>query len=98
MDDKIKINLRMADNIYPLEIRPSEEEIVRKAAKQVDTRLQQYELFYKEVSREQLLAMTAWQFAQESLMQNERNDTQPYTDEIRKLIKLLEDYLDEQEA
>ena len=39
MDDKIRINLQMADTTLPLTINRSEEEMVRKAAKQVDNLL-----------------------------------------------------------
>ena len=38
MNDKIKINLQIADSYYPLTINRDEEETVREAAKQVNIR------------------------------------------------------------
>ena len=42
MDDKWKINLSMADATYPVWIKPEDEEIVRKAAQQVNDILKEY--------------------------------------------------------
>lgn len=92
MDDKIRINLQLAGNTYPLPIRREDEEIVRKAAKQVDMRLNAYREHYKEMPVEKLLAMVAYQFALESLRQQQRNDTAPYVAKITELTDLLEDY------
>ena len=39
MNDKIKINLQIADSNYPLTINREEEQMVREAAKQVNIRL-----------------------------------------------------------
>lgn len=97
MDDKIKINLQMAGAIYPLTIRREDEEIVRNAAKQVDIRLNQYRERYKNapLKQEHIIAMVAYQFALESLQQQQRNDTEPYTDKIAELTDLLENYFKE---
>lgn len=56
MNDKIKINLKMAGAYYPITIRREEEEMVREAARQVDTRLNQYKSNYArdQVTTEQL--------------------------------------------
>ena len=42
MNDKIKINLQIADSNYPLTINREEEQMVREAAKQVNVRLNKY--------------------------------------------------------
>ena len=42
MNDKIKINLQIADSNYPLTINREEEQMVREAAKQVNIRLNKY--------------------------------------------------------
>ena len=47
MNDKIKINLQIADANYPLQINMEEEELVREAAKQVNMRLNTYRSHYK---------------------------------------------------
>ena len=39
MNDKIKINLQIADSYYPITINRDEEELMREAAKQVNIKL-----------------------------------------------------------
>ena len=55
MNDKIKINLQIADSNYPLTINREEEEMVREAAKQVNIRLNAYREYYKNLNRKRLL-------------------------------------------
>lgn len=94
MDDKIKINLQLAGSTFPLKTRREDEEMVRKAAKQVDMRLNEFRERFKNapVKQEQLIAMVAYQFALENLQQQQRNDTAPYVAKITELTNLLEDY------
>ncbi len=92
MNDKIKINLKMAGASYPLTINREEEEMVRKAAKQVNIRLNKYREVYKNLEPEKIIAMVAYQFSLEKLQLLERNDTAPYTEKVKELTELLEDY------
>ena len=92
MNDKIKINLQMAGITYPITILREDEEMVRAAAKQVDIRLNAYKEHYKNVPTERLMAMVAYQFALETLQLKQRHDTEPYTDKIKELTALLDDY------
>ena len=55
MNDKIKINLQIADSNYPLTINREEEQMVREAAKQVNIRLNKYREVYKNLEPEKLL-------------------------------------------
>ena len=92
MDDKIKINLRMAGISFPLTVDRKDEQRMREAARRVDKRLGDYRNRYAQaVSNERILAMTAFQFALEGLEMEERNDTQPYADKVRELTQLLDD-------
>lgn len=93
MNDKIKINLLIADSYYPLTINREEEESVREAAKQVNIRLNTYREHYKTLSPEKILAMLAYQFSHENLMLRQRNDTQPYAAKIEELTEVLDQYL-----
>lgn len=99
MNDKIKINLKMAGAYYPITIRREEEEMVREAARQVDTRLNQYKSNYArdQVTTEQLLAMVAYQFALESLEEKKRNDTIPFATKINELSQLLDAHFHQEE-
>ena len=92
MNDKIKINLQIADSNYPLTIQWEEEEIIREAAKRVNIRLNAYREQYKNIAPEKVLAMVAFQFSLDKLRLDQRNDTEPYTAKIEELTELLEDY------
>ena len=92
MNYKIKINLQIADSNYPLTINRQEEEMVREAAKQVNIRLNAYREYYKNLEPEKIIAMVAYQFSLEKLQLMQRNDTTPYTEKVKELTELLEDY------
>ena len=92
MNDKIKINLQMAGANYPITINREEEEMVREAAKQVNIRLNAYREYYKNLEPEKIIAMVAYQFSLEKLQLMQRNDTTPYTEKVKELTELLEDY------
>ena len=92
MNDKIKVNLQIADSNYPLTINRQEEEMVREAAKQVNIRLNAYREYYKNLEPEKIIAMVAYQFSLEKLQLMQRNDTTPYTEKVKELTELLEDY------
>ena len=96
MNDKIKINLQIADSNYPLTINREEEQTVREAAKQVNIRLNKYREVYQNVSLERIIAMVAYQFALENLQLKDRNDTETYTAKIKELTEVLETYFKEQ--
>ena len=96
MNDKIKINLQIADSNYPLTIN-REEETVREAAKQVNIRLNAYREHYRNVAPEKIIAMVAYQFSLEKLQLLQRNDTQPYTAKIEELTEMLEEYFRNEE-
>ena len=92
MNDKIKINLQIADSNYPLTNNRQEEEMPREAAKQVNIRLNAYREYYKNLEPEKIIAMVAYQFSLEKLQLMQRNDTTPYTEKVKELTELLEDY------
>ncbi len=84
-EDKIRINIMLAGTTYPLIIRRDDEEIYRKAARQVEIYINKYKEKYPKVTHEMALAMVAYHFSLTSLMQQDRNDTTPFTDKIREL-------------
>ncbi|WP_455586725.1 cell division protein ZapA [Bacteroides sp.] len=94
MNDKIKINLQIANSYYPITINRDEEELIREAAKQVNIRLNAYREHYKNLEPEKLIAMVAYQFSQENLKLRQRNDTAPYTAKIEELTEMLEEYFE----
>ena len=92
MNDKIKINLQIADSNYPLTIKRADEEMVREAAKQVNIRLNAYRTHYPNLDLEKIISMVAYEFSLETLRLKQRNDTEPYTEKIKELTGILEDY------
>ena len=92
MNDKIKINLQIADANYPLQINMEEEELVREAAKQVNKRLNTYRSHYRNLELEKIIAMVAYEFSLENQKLKQRNDTEPYSKKIDELTDLLEEY------
>jgi len=92
MNDKIKINLQIAENNYPLTISRDDEEMVREAAKQVNIRLNAYRSHYPSLNLEKVIAMVAYEFSLETLKQKDKNDTVPYMEKINELTGVLEDY------
>lgn len=96
MNDKIKINLQIADSNYPLTINREEEQVIREAAKQVNIRLNKYRDAYKSLEPEKIIAMVAYQFSLEKLQLMQRNDTTPFTEKVKELTELLEDYFEKE--
>lgn len=95
MNDKIKINLQIADTNYPLTINREEEQMIREAAKQVNLRLNKYREVYRGLETEKVIAMVAYQFSLEKLRLEKRNDTGPYVEKVKELSDLLEEFLKE---
>ncbi|KAA6327594.1 hypothetical protein EZS27_023428 [termite gut metagenome] len=95
MNDKIKINLIMADYTYPLTINREEEEIIREAAKQVNLKMNMYRDCFPSLPSEKVIAMVAYDFSLKNLKQEKRNDTKPFVEKIEELTKILRDYFKE---
>ena len=68
--DKFKIKLSIADRVYPLTIRSEQEEGLRKAAKKINEVIKKFEQNYAVRDKQDVLAMSALQFAAE-LEQNQ---------------------------
>lgn len=92
MDDKLSIKLMIADAYYPMKIDRDEEEIVRKAAIQINDKLNKYRTRFPNLPLEKYLVMIALDFANASLKSENRNDTSPYSEKLKELTKELEDY------
>lgn len=93
------IHLEIAGKKYPVTLRRGDvdtERRVREAARRVQQMyLERKSLFSKTVDDKDLLAMVAIQLATDMIPLEERNDTQPLTDQIRRLTGELERYLKE---
>lgn len=61
--DIININVIIADRPYPLKIKKSEEEGVRKAAKDINDKVKQFQQVYAAKDKQDYLAMSALMYA-----------------------------------
>jgi cell division protein ZapA len=66
MEEKLKIKISIADRVYPLTISASQEEGLRKAAKNIEAVITKYEQSYAVRDKQDVLAMCALQFATEN--------------------------------
>ncbi|PCE64879.1 cell division protein ZapA [Sediminicola luteus] len=93
--EKLKIKLSIADRVYPLTIDPSQEEGLRKAAKNIDLLAKKFEQNYAVRDKQDVLAMCALQFAskieQKSIDQQEKN--QEANERLKALEQLVESKL-----
>src|SRR5690606_11173321 len=63
MSEKLKIKISIANRVYPLTIEASQEEGLRKAAKNIEAMIKQFEQSYSVQDKQDVLAMSALQFA-----------------------------------
>lgn len=95
MADKLKIKLSIADRVYPLTIDPAQEEGLRKAAKDIEAMVKQFEQNYAVRDKQDVLAMCALQFASQVTQKNIKEDSisAETSERLRKLASLLEENL-----
>ena len=91
MGEKLKIKLSIADRVYPLTIDPSQEEGLRKAAKNIEQLAKRFEQNYAVRDKQDVLAMCALQFAskieQRGISSSE--DTLRATERLKALDELI---------
>ena len=91
MTEKLKIKLSIADRVYPLTIDPSQEEGLRKAAKNIEQLAKKFEQNYAVRDKQDVLAMCALQFASkvEQGGLDQMQDTQDVTERLKALDHLV---------
>ncbi|MBW7936023.1 MAG: cell division protein ZapA [Flavobacteriales bacterium] len=65
--DELSIKITLGDRVYPLTVKPEQEEYMRKASKLIAERMKVYEANYSVKDKQDLLAMCALEFAIKSL-------------------------------
>ena len=87
------INLRLGPCPMSITIKRTDEEANRAAEKLINQRYNNYASQYSNLSNETNLCMTAMDIAL-SMKKNEfRNDTQPFEDSMKRMLKTLEETL-----
>lgn len=83
----ININVIIADRPYPLKIRKEEEEEVRKAAKEINDKVMQFQQVYAAKDKQDYLAMSALMYAVQNI-ENKKNVQQNDSDIEEELAAL----------
>ncbi|MFW5657738.1 MAG: cell division protein ZapA [Bacteroidota bacterium] len=94
MEDKLSIQVNVADRYYPLKIDRRDEERIRKAAKMINDKVLQYKQRYKEKDLQDFLAMAALQYVIKYIELEDKKDYQPVLEELESLNAELSDYLE----
>jgi cell division protein ZapA len=94
-NDKFKIQLRVADKVYPIFCKRAEEGLFRKAATAINDKILQYSSRFSGTKLElkDLLSMVAIHISVENLLLKQKEDTSPMWERIELLDKELETYL-----
>jgi cell division protein ZapA len=98
MDDRMKINLLIDCQKYPLNIRREDELLYRDAAKLIDKTLNKYREWKPDLSSNQHWAMAALELAYAFISNKDKNDTQPYLRKLEELTKELDNVISEKQT
>lgn len=91
--EKITIRVNIAERYYPLTIARSEEEAIRKMAKQINEVLFQYSQRYPGKETQDYMAMTLLQYALQTQSLSNQNNIAPILEKMEQLNKDLEGFL-----
>jgi len=91
MSEKLKIKLSIANRVYPLTIDSSQEEGLRKAAKNIDVMIKQFEQSYSVRDKQDVLAMCALQFA--SQLEQKTIDKEHLNEHLEEKLQALNELL-----
>ena len=94
MNDKLSININIADRSYPLRIDRNEEEDIRKAAKIINEKVSQYKQKYTSKDLQDCLAMATLQFVIQKFDSEKRIDGNALVDELEVISDLLAEFLE----
>jgi|TARA_B100001778_G_C18475095_1_gene577634 cell division protein ZapA (FtsZ GTPase activity inhibitor) len=89
MSESIKIKLEVANRLYPLTIKPDQEEALRAASLKIDEMIKKFEKSYEVRDKQDVLAMCALQFATIAEKNINKNNNS-LSDEHTKVIDLID--------
>jgi len=95
MKEALKIKVSIADRVYPLTVKTEEEEGIRKAVNKINELIKKFERNYAVRDKQDVLAMSALQFASKLEVKNLYNENEKKEAEIKleKLNSLLDAHL-----
>ncbi len=94
MDDKLSININIADRLYPLRIDRKEEENIRKAAKIINDKVAQYKQKYISKDLQDCLAMATLQFVIQKFDTERKIDNSQLVEELEVINDFLTEFLE----
>lgn len=94
-NEKFDIHISIANMEFPLTINRKDEELYRKAAKEINTKLNLYKARYADLSQEYYIAMVAFDFARMALQYKSKGDVSPYAEGLTKLTDDIKKFLDD---
>ncbi|MCE1198936.1 MAG: cell division protein ZapA [Marinilabiliales bacterium] len=98
MDDKLSININIADRMYPLRIERSEEESIRKAAKIINDKVVQYKQRYQSKDIQDCLAMATLQFVLQKFDNEKQSESSPVVDELERMNDFLAEFIEKEKS
>jgi cell division protein ZapA (FtsZ GTPase activity inhibitor) len=93
MDEKLPINITIAERRYPMRIERKEEEKIRKAAKIINERILQYRQVYTGKDNQDFMAMSALEFVMKMIDLMENQDIDPAIQQVDQINEELKTYL-----
>jgi len=97
MDDKLSIRVNVADRYYPLKVEREEEERIRKAARMINEKVQQYKLRYADKDVQDFLAMAALQYVIKLTEEEEKLEKDYLPGALKELIHKIDLAFDSKE-
>lgn len=90
----ININVIIADRPYPLKIKPSEEENVRKAARAINEKVTQFQQAYAAKDKQDYLAMCTLMYAVDNINNQSKLDSENagFEEELAELEAVISSY------
>ncbi|MGQ1948020.1 cell division protein ZapA [Geofilum sp. OHC36d9] len=96
MDNKLSINVKVAERSYPLRVDRNDEERIRKAAKLINDKVLQYKQRYNDKDVQDFLAMAALQYVIKALELENGQDLMPVLDAVAAMDQKLEQVLSDE--
>ena len=93
MDSGFHIKIQIAGRVYPLIIDRKDEEKVRKAAKVINEKVEQYQQRYRDKDGQDFLSMAAFQFVLRLIELEEQSNETPLITAIGEITDELEEFM-----
>lgn len=96
MDEKLSINVNVAERLYPLKIDRDDEEKIRRAAKLINDKVILYKQRYSDKDVQDYLAMAALQFVIKLIECEDKADTSEFVSDLKDLDDWLGSFIGKQ--